>query len=266
MGYCMGGIALHLYLSSTLCDDRLIASVTYMATPFDFIKMINLRVFLSPESVNQKKQEIMEKGVFDGEKLMTLFSILRTNEMYIKKLVDIFYYGKKEAKNDFLFWNEDYTHLPAQLHLEFLTDIFFKNAFLKKRQQIGALTMKTDALNLPIYIFAAEKDHIVPWQSSFSATKIFRDFYFCLGGGGHVTDVINPVCKNKFHYAAGNVGQQKAKHWHLNRDRMEGSWWVNWLKWVAPYLGDKTNVKRSEPSVYIEKAPGRYALQKAPKI
>jgi polyhydroxyalkanoate synthase len=267
VGYCVGGVALHVY-AGWLGEQKIrsIASLTFLATPFDFEKLDNLRLFMSEDQLNLIEGFVAEEGVFKGDRMMQTFALLRTNDLIIHAIIDQIYLRKKQKPLDFLFWNADVMHLPGKMHLDFLRDIFIKNAFIKKLGTLSGLSVNFEEVDCPVCILGTKKDHIVPWESCYSAFDIYKNVTFCLGGAGHVAGIINPPHQKKYGYHTSQIKTKLPHDWFAHSDFNIGSWWTHWHQWVKPHLGKIRQSRQAKETDIFEKAPGRYALQKAPHV
>jgi polyhydroxyalkanoate synthase len=267
VGYCVGGVALLLYagwLGSQ--KSNTIASLTFLATPFDFEKLDNLRLFMSKEHLENVESIVRTEGVFTGSRMLHMFTLLRANDVLIQAAIDQIYLKKQQKPMDFLYWNADVTHLPGQMHLDYLEHIFLENSFMTQPKTILGLPMDFSALSCPVYVVGTQKDHIVPWQSCYAAFEIFKNATFCLSGSGHVTGIINPPHQNKYGYNVYDKRAASSEAWLDQSQTHAGSWWTHWHQWLLPSLGESTQNPPIDTSAVIEMAPGRYVLQKAPQL
>ncbi len=128
---------------------------------------------------------------------------------------------------------------------------------------ISGLDVDFGAINYPVYVLGTKKDHIVPWQSCYSAFDIYKDVTYCLGGAGHVAGIINPPHQKKYGYQTNQDRIESPDAWLSGADFHSGSWWTHWHQWIKPHLGKTRTVKHGNETDMLEKAPGRYALQRA---
>lgn len=267
VGYCVGGVALHTYAGWLGAKhSNSIASLTYLATPFDFEKLDNLRLFISEEQINQIEEIIQKEGVFNGDRMMQTFALMRTNDLILHAIIEQIYLGKKQKPLDFLYWNADTVHLPGKMHLDFLRQIFLKNPFINNSKTLCGLAVDHKALDCPVYVLGTKKDHIVPWESCYSAFDVYKNVTFCLGGAGHVAGIINPPHQRKYGYHTLTKNMKDANAWLKESSFHTGSWWEHWYSWIQKSLGKSCPLYVCKADEIIENAPGRYALQKAPTI
>jgi polyhydroxyalkanoate synthase len=118
-----------------------------------------------------------------------------------------------------------------------------------------------------MYLFAAQKDHIVPWQSAFKSTKYLNgSLRFVLGASGHTAGVVNPVSTNKRSYWVNNNLNGSAENWFLHATEIAGSWWNDYSTWLEALSGEKVAApKKAGNTKYpaLVAAPGTYVLDKA---
>jgi polyhydroxyalkanoate synthase len=122
-------------------------------------------------------------------------------------------------------------------------------------------------VKLPTYVFAAREDHIVPWHGAYlSALCLGGDVKFTLGASGHIAGTMNPAAKGKRSHWVNDSLPADPAAWLARSKEVPGSWWTPWSKWMTPFGGKMVaapkalGARRFPP---IEKAPGRYVLEKA---
>ena len=109
------------------------------------------------------------------------------------------------------------------------------------------------------------QDHIVLWQSAFQSAQILTgNTRFVLSGSGHVAGVINPAEDGKYPHWVGDSTDQDAESWFASATEVKGSWWNDWLVWLAPLSGSKRAARKVVTKHYpeITPAPGEYVKRR----
>ena len=260
IGYCIGGTLLTITLSWLQAKygntDR-IKSATFFTTLIDFRDSGDLNVFIDEDSLDDTVDELNDKGFLSAEALHQTFALLRANDMIWSFVVNNYMLGKEPFPFDLLYWNDDPTNIPANLHYQYLKNMYVQNQLCEKH----ALTVKGQKLDItshktPCHFISAKDDHIAPWLATYNGAKKLQNATFTLSGSGHIAGIINPPHKNKYGYWANDKIEDTAEDWMLKSTHNDGSWWPHWQEWVKQYGGKKVSART--PKKGIEKAPGRY--------
>ena len=267
LGFCIGGTFLSAYAAYTSAKgQKVFSSLTYLATLFDFGQAGDLKVFIDEEQLNDIEQRIQEKGLMEGRILARTFNLLRANDLIWWFVVNNYLLGEEPAAFDLLYWNSDFTDLPAKMYIYYLREIFFKNRLMEAR----SISLKDQPLDLskidvPSYIFSTRDDHIAPWQAGYAGVSILASkTKFVLGDSGHIAGVFNPPQARKYQYWTSDQYPQASEQWLLQAQDHQGSWWQDWCQWLKPFLGTQHAAASIEESKLdaLEMAPGSYALRK----
>jgi polyhydroxyalkanoate synthase len=209
-----------------------------------------------------------------GRDLANTFSSLRPNDLVWNYVVSNYLEGKQPPAFDLLYWNGDSTNLPGPMYAWYLRNTYLENN-LRVPNKVTCCGVPVDLgrLQMPAYVFAAKEDHIVPWKAAYASARLLPgrkpgDVRFVLGASGHIAGTINPASKNKRSYWIGPHGILPAdsEAWLARAHEHPGSWWNDWGKWLAQFVGGE----RPAPKSYgngkykpIEPAPGRYVKEPA---
>lgn len=270
LGYCIGGTLLTTtlaYLAAKKEDDR-VASATFLTTMIDFSDPGDMSIFIDDEQLDTMDQEMEEKGMLQGQSLQETFSMLRSNDMIWSFVVNNYLLGRDPFPFDILYWNDDPTNMPAEIHRFYLRNMYKENRLV----QTGGIKIKDVPINVakiktPTYFLSTEKDHIVPWQTTYKGAQHLTssESTFTLAASGHVAGVINPPAANKYCYWTTNNVEIQPDDFLDGAARVDGSWWPHWAKWLKEFSGKKVEARKEGCGKVkpIEDAPGSYVKEKA---
>lgn len=272
LGFCVGGTMLASALAlAEARGHKPVASLTLLTSLLDFHDTGVLKVFVDEAHALLREQQMGQGGLMPARDLATTFSFLRPNELVWNYVVSNYLKGQTPPAFDLLFWNADSTNLPGP----FFT-WYFRNTYLENNlkvpggTQAGGVGLDLTRLTMPTYIYGSREDHIVPWQAAYASTQVLRGpARFVLGASGHIAGVINPPAKQRRSYWCCDELQPlpgDPQAWLAEADEHPGSWWPDWLDWLAPHAGRRVAAPRAAGSkAYppIEPAPGRYVKVRA---
>ena len=266
IGYCLGGTLLAATLAWLKAKKQhtSVQSATFLTTLIDFEKPGEIAVFIDEQQLDVMEKQMKEKGYFSGREMMTVFSMLRANDMIWNFVVNNYLLGKEPFPFDLLYWNSDATHLPAAMHVYYLRNMYQKN-LLKKPGGLTLCGAKIDitTIETPSYFLSTKEDHIAPWQATYAATQIFKGpVRFVLSASGHVAGVVNPPANEKYCYWTNSKNPKKAEEWLKSAKEKQYSWWEDWNKWMGESKFADGKIPARTPGdgklKPIEDAPGSY--------
>ncbi len=268
VGYCVGGTMLAVALAKMAVDhDERIASATLFAAQVDFTYAGDLKVFIDEEQVEAIEQRMAERGYLEGMSMVTVFNLLRSNDLIWPYVINNYLRGKAPFPFDLLYWNSDATRLPAANHSFYMRNCYLDNKITKGKMVIGNTPIDLKTVKVPIYNLATREDHIAPAKSVLLGCKYFGGkVRYVLSGSGHIAGVINPPNKQKYHYWTGpRPRSANLDGWLKKAKEHPGSWWPDWLTWLKRH--DATEAPARVPGdgalKPIEDAPGSYVKVQA---
>jgi polyhydroxyalkanoate synthase len=272
-GYCVGGTlitALLAYMAHKSCKHKpkmSITSATLMATLVDFRNAGDLSVFMTSIFLEIINSQVEDKGILDGQIMRNTFSALKSKDMIWRYFINNYMLGKKPSANAMLFWNADSTNLTMSMQRFLSMDLYRDNLLVNGNVNICGVPLDLNRIKIPLYIISFVKDHLVPWMSTFDSKKLFGgDVRFVLGGSGHVAGAINHPAKNKYCYwlndGKGN-SITSAEEWMETAAQLSGSWWNDWIKWMAPMMGEQ--IEPRNIFSWLRDAPGIYVKELLPR-
>src|SRR5690606_17995043 len=137
--------------------------------------------------------------------------------------------------------------------------------------QPGGITLKGVPLDLrrihtPSFILSTREDHIAPWKSTYSLSQLVAGpCKFVLAASGHIAGVANPPAAEKYSFWTASRNPKDPDAWFRSAKEHPGSWWPEWLKWVARHGGPKVPARTPGDGKLkpIEDAPGSYVRVRA---
>jgi polyhydroxyalkanoate synthase len=267
IGYCVGGslVAASLGYMAAKNDER-INAVTFFAAQVDFEKAGDLLVYVDDEQVKWIEERMAEKGYLPGRRMADAFNLLRSNDLIWSYVVNNYMLGREPMPFDLLYWNADATRMPAGVHSTYLRECYLNNRLSRGKMVLDGVRIDLKKVNVPIYNLASREDHIAPLPSVFRLGQFFGgNTRLVVAGSGHIAGVINPPEARKYQHWTNDSPAATLEEWLEGATEHQGSWWPDWLKWIAPKSGGK--IKAPKPGdgklKPIEDAPGRYVRVKS---
>lgn len=267
LAFCIGGTLLGCtaaYLAAKHQDK--IASLTFLATLMDFSIPGDLGIFIDDEQVTAIEAQMAKVGYLDGRDMRMVFNLLRSNDLIWSYFVNNYLGGELPFPFDLLYWNCDSTNLPAKMHGFYLRQMYGKNLLVKPNGiSLDNTPLDLTKITTPAYFISTEYDHIAPWEGTYKGAALLNgDVRFVLGGSGHIAGIVNPPAKEKYGFRTNSVLPKDAKTWYAGSEEHNGSWWLDWQKWVMPFMGAKVPARIPGEGALkaIEDAPGSYVRVK----
>ena len=235
VGACAGGITLASALGylAGRSDLAKVASLTLMVNvlqPTSDDSVMGL--FASDEAIETARKKSAKDGVLDGNDTARVFNWMRPNDLIWNYVVSNYLHGEAPPAFDILYWNNDTTRLPAQLHSDFL-DIFKDNTLAKPGAlQIDGVPVDLAKIDCPAYITGGTTDHITPWQACYRSTQLLGgEITYVLSTAGHIQSLINPPGNPKRKFFSNPETPPDCEQWLAQAEEHPGSWWPHWVEW-----------------------------------
>lgn len=271
LGFCVGGtlLASALAVARARGEDP-VAALTLLTTFLDFQDTGVLGVFVDEMHARAREQQLGAGGLMTARELSTTFSFLRPSELVWNYVDSRYLMGQPPRAFDLLAWNADGTNLPGPFFAW-----YFRNTYLENRLKSGSLpvcgsVVDLRTLDMPTYLYASRDDHIVPWTSAYASTLLLGGpLRFVLGESGHIAGVVNPPERGRRGYWVATDADELPSDpqvWLAGSSHQAGSWWPDWLAWLADRSGQLRRARRTlgnRKYPVVEPAPGRYVTMKA---
>ncbi len=270
LGFCVGGTMLTCALAVLAArGESPVSSATLLTTLVDFSNTGILDVFIDEPMVQMREMQYANGGLLPGRDLAQTFSFLRPNELVWNYVVGNYLKGQTPAAFDLLYWNSDATNLPGPFYAWYLRNTYLENRLVKPGLvEICGESIDMGAIQLPVFIYGSQEDHIVPVEAAYASTQIFKGpKTFVMGASGHIAGVINPPEAHKRSHWVSTKRSFPAKlqTWVESAKEVPGSWWPHWAEWLQAQAGERVPAPKRAGNVNfkpIESAPGRYVAVK----
>jgi polyhydroxyalkanoate synthase subunit PhaC len=265
VGLCLGGAltAITVAFLSAAGDTR-IGSITLLNTLLDYSEPGVLGVFTDEATVARMEQKLAKEGYLKGESMAGTFDMLRANDLIFNYVVSNWLMGQQPPAFDILAWNSDSTRMPAKMHAFYLRHFYVENKLPKGELEIAGQLVNLGDIKSDTYVVGAENDHIVPWRSSYAATRLLSgSVRFVLSSGGHIAGIVNPPGPKGWYIAMDQDGDElpgSPDEWRQLAQHHSGSWWEDWADWAEARAGELIDPPRMGSDVHpvLYDGPGEY--------
>ena len=265
-GACSGGITTASYLSELAATGRdIVNCFTLQVCVLDPHKDDSeVGLFVTDDAIEGARRHSRKKGILSGENLSRSFAWLRPNDLIWNYVVNNYLMGDAPPPFDILYWNNDSTNLPAQLHSDYL-DIFADKRFAEPGNvEFIGNPVDLTKVTQDSFMVAAITDHITPWRACYRNTHLFGgETEFILSNSGHLQALLNPPGNPKAQYFTNKDLPESADEWFEGAEPTQSSWWPRWMEW----LSERSGKKKTAPKSYgnkahkpIVQAPGEYVF------
>jgi poly[(R)-3-hydroxyalkanoate] polymerase subunit PhaC len=228
---------------------------------------MELSAFSSPQVFERVKNRSREAGILHGHELASSMLWMRPQDLIWGNVANNYLLGNDPPEFDLLYWNNDWTNLPAQLHGDVI-DIFSTGCLSTPRMmEIDGTPLDLKAVNCDKFFLGGLSDHITPWKACYRAAQAFGgDKQFLLSNSGHMQTMLNSPSKKRSSFFMNKKLPGEADEWLQGAELQEGSWWPYWLDWIqSRSLNQKRAPKKLGSMTYPASiaAPGSFVHQQS---
>ena len=203
LGFCIGGTLLALTLAYLKAKKKNpVHSATFLASLIDFKNPGDISVYIDEQQIDKLEQKMQKKGYLEGQFMANAFNSLRASDLIWSFFIKHYLRGQSPVPFDILYWNSDATNMPATMHSEYLRWMYLHNDLIKPNQiKLNKTPIDVSQIDVPTFFVSTKKDHIAPWETTYTGfKKMGGPKRFLLGGSGHIAGIINPPENNKYSY------------------------------------------------------------------
>lgn len=227
----------------------------------------DLTLFVNESAIEQSRSNSRKNGVLRGKDLAKIFAWMRPNDLIWNYVVNNYLLGNKPPIFDVLYWNNDPTNLPAQLHSDFL-DIIGNDA-LARPGDLSVCDTEIDlkSVDHDLFLVGGLTDHLTPWHACYRTTHLMGgNKEFLLVGSGHIQSLVSSPESPKGRYFQNSETPATAKEWFENATEVPGTWWPHWSEWMRARSGARKKAPAKVGSKVhspLCNAPGSYVMEPA---
>ncbi len=268
VGYCIGGTLLAVTLAWLAANGRKepFGSATFMVSMQDFETVGETSLFMGESSIDFIEQQMLERGYLDSREMSAMFNLLRSNDLIWANVVNNYLLGNPPPAFDLLYWNSDGTRMARAAHSWYLRNTYVENNLIKPgKVKVLGVPIDLGRIEQDIYAVGAEVDHIVPWYAAWRITQLAGGrVRFVRASSGHIAGIINHPGPKKGAYWINEEPATSPEAWLDAAAKREGSWWIDWVAWLAARSGEKVKPPRTGSRKHppLGDAPGTYVLEK----
>jgi polyhydroxyalkanoate synthase len=264
LAVCSGGMIASMVLAHLAAIGELdqVAAFSLAVTVLDQAQAGLPSALLSHKAAAASTRASKEKGYLDGRALAEIFAWLRPNDLIWNYWVNNYLMGHAPKAFDILYWNADPVRMTAGMHRDFM-DVAIRNALVEP-DAAEMLGSKVDLAKVDVdsYVVAGIADHLCTWESCYRTTQLLGgDSKFVLSTSGHIAAMVNPPGNEKASFQTAPDNPTDAGDWLERASKVKGSWWDDYVSWLAERTGEEKAKPRrlgSKGHQPICDAPGEY--------
>jgi polyhydroxyalkanoate synthase len=224
----------------------------------------DLTLFVNERAIEASRSSSRRNGVLRGKDLAKIFAWMRPNDLIWNYVVNNYLLGNTPPIFDVLYWNNDPTNLPAQLHSDFL-DIIGNDALVRPGDlSVCDTDIDLTAVDNDLFLVGGLTDHLTPWQACYRTTHLMGgDKEFLLVASGHIQSLVSSPNNPKSRYYQNSETPTTAKKWLASATEVQGTWWPHWSEWIRARSGAQKKAPAKVGSKIhspLCDAPGSYVL------
>ncbi len=264
LGICSGGMLASMVMAHLAATDDLdqVSAFSLAVTVLDQQQAGLPSALLSHKAAAASTKASQEKGYLDGRVLAEVFAWLRPNDLIWNYWVSNYLLGRPPKAFDILYWNADPVRMTAAMHRDFM-ELALSNGLTRAggSRMLGS-DVDLGAVDTDSYVVAGIADHLCAWESCYQTTQLLGgESRFVLSTSGHIAAMVNPPGNPKASFQTGSTEHADTADWLAAARKVKGSWWEDYVDWLAERTGPERNQPTRLGSAAFEPicdAPGTY--------
>ena len=282
LGYCLGGTFLAIAAAAIGHHKRdalaheagyeydalpELASMTLLAAQVEFSEPGALGVFIDEDQLQTLREEMEKTGYLSGRQMAATFQFLNSRDLVWSRSTRRYLMGEDDVTLDMMSWNSDTTRLPERMHIQYLTELFLKDALAEGHFRFDGRGIALMDIRIPIFAVGTVRDHVSPWKSVYKIHLLTdAQITFALTAGGHNAGIVSEPghAHRSYQIARSPQGHdwKEPEEWQAQAERREGSWWEAFEAWLAERSGSNIPASSIATQTNLGEAPGSYVHQR----
>ena len=265
---CSGGMLASMVLGhlAAVGDLGRVAAFSLAVTVLDQARAGLPSALLSRKVAAAATRASQRKGYLDGRMLAEVFAWLRPNDLIWNYWVNNYLLGQAPKSFDILYWNADPVRMSAALHRDFI-ELAVSNGLTEPGgSRLLGSSIDLGKVDTDTYVVAGIADHLCKWESCYRTTQLLGgETKFVLSTSGHIASMVNPPGNPKASFQTAPENPSDPQQWLESAEKVPGSWWDDYVDWLAARTGPERNRPRRVGSAAYEPicpAPGTYVLDR----
>jgi len=246
LGICSGGMIASMLLAHLAATEDLdrVAAFSLAVTVLDQNQAGLPSALLSRKAAAASTKASSEKGYLDGKVLAEIFAWLRPNDLIWNYWVNNYLLGRAPKAFDILYWNADPVRMTAAMHRDFMDLAISNSLTVPGSARMLGTDIDLGKVQTDTYVVAGIADHLCKWESCYQTTQLLGgDTKFVLSTSGHIAAMVNPPGNPKASFQTATSNPADAQEWLESASKVKGSWWEDYVAWLA----ERTGPERSKP-------------------
>ena len=171
-----------------------------------------------------------------------MFAWLRPNDLIWNYWVNNYLLGHAPKAFDILYWNADPVRMTRRHAPRLHGPRDQQRADPGRGREMLGSDVDLGKVDIDSYVVAGIADHLCKWESCYQTTQLLGGTTkFVLSTSGHIAAMVNPPGNEKASFQTATDNPADAQEWLAGASKVKGSWWEDYVEWLAERSGQERN-------------------------